>query len=133
GPAAYAARCARVVCAGARWAGRGVMVYTAVIIEGGLFPADLLDRLAEGSAPGQRPEDFGLPASARLSDEIQGAFSDARAFWDAFQRRLARPHESTFTLTRQAWVEPLLERLGWTLHPVRSRRAGDAVLQRPYN
>src|SRR5581483_693899 len=65
------------------------------------------------------PEDFvvdGKPAfTGRLADEMQAAFSDARSFWDAFQRRLLHSHESVTTLTRGAWVVPFLERLGFDL------------------
>lgn len=46
------------------------MSYVAVTVEGGLFPADLLERAASGDLPGQRPEDFGLKPSDRLSDQI---------------------------------------------------------------
>jgi hypothetical protein len=85
-----------------------------VVVEGGLFPADLLDRIARGdSSQGQRPQDFELSAGARLSDELQGAFSDVRAYFDAYARRRAHSHESDTTLTRQALVIPVLERLGF--------------------
>jgi hypothetical protein len=104
------------------------MAYVAVTIEGGLFPADLLDRVASGDLTGQRPEDFGFKSGHRLSDEMQAVFSDMRSFWDAFQRRLSFSKESSTTLTREAWVIPVLERLGYDL--VFQRRAamvgGDA-------
>jgi hypothetical protein len=89
------------------------MAYVAITIEGGLFPADLLDRLAAGVGDGQRAEDFGV--SGRLGDEVQSAFSDARTFWDFFTRRRAYSHESLTTLTREAWMIPLLERLDYRL------------------
>ncbi|MCL6622943.1 MAG: N-6 DNA methylase, partial [Syntrophobacterales bacterium] len=105
------------------------MAFTAISIEGGLFPGDLLERLAAGAeTAGQRPEDFGLPKGRRLSDEMQAAFADLRSLWDAFQRRLSFSKESSTTLTREAWVIPVLERLGYDL--VFQRRAalvgGDA-------
>lgn len=104
------------------------MAYVAVTVEGGLFPADLLDRVASGEVSGQRPEDFDLSRSQRLSDEMQAAFSDMRSLWDAFLRRLSFSKESSTTLTREAWAIPLLERLGYDL--VFQRRAaavgGDA-------
>ncbi|MEK6208035.1 MAG: type IIL restriction-modification enzyme MmeI [Chloroflexota bacterium] len=89
------------------------MAYTSIEIEGALFPSDLLDRIATGEADGQRVGDFGLPGGSRLSEEVQGAFSDVRAYWEAFQRRLARSKEAATTVTREAWVVPLLERLGF--------------------
>lgn len=112
------------------------MAYVAVDVQGGVFPPDLLDRIAAGTAPRQAPADFGL-GGARLSDEIQGAFSDARSFWDAFNRRRLHSRESVTTLTREAFVIPFLERLGFDLRYQRgaaqaggegyaiSHRAGD--------
>ena len=106
------------------------MSYVAVAIEGGLFPADLLERAAAGDLPGQRPQDFGLGQGERLSDAIQAAFSDARAYWDAFQRRLAHSSESRTTLTREAWVIPLLKLLGFDR--VQYQRASLQVGEDPF-
>jgi len=112
------------------------MAYVAVDVQGGLFPPDLLDRIAAGTVPCQAPADFKL-GNARLSDEFQGAFSDARSFWDAFNRRRPHSRESLTTLTRETFVIPFLERLGFDLRYQRgaaqagsesyaiSHRAGD--------
>ncbi|HWQ27743.1 MAG TPA: hypothetical protein VNN12_01820, partial [Dehalococcoidia bacterium] len=78
-----------------------------------LFPPDLLDRIAAGEVDGQRPADFGLDGTKRLSEETQSAFSDARARWDAFQRRLHRAPDRATTLTREDWMVPFLELLGF--------------------
>ena len=88
---------------------------TVIRIEGGLIPADILEQIASGEAPGQRPQDFGLPRTVRLADEIANAWSDARAYWKAFQRRLQRlaPDEPATTVTREQWVIPLLGSLGY--------------------
>ncbi len=91
------------------------MPYVSVAVEGGLFPADLLDRIAAGdnNLPGQKTSDFGIDGSRRITDEIQSAFSDARSYWDAFQRRLERSHESRTTITREDWVAKFTELLGF--------------------
>lgn len=91
------------------------MQYISVAIEGGLFPVDILDRIAAGdsSLPGQKASDFGLDGSRRITDETQSAFSDARSYWDAFQRRLERSRESRTTITREDWVTRFLELLGF--------------------
>jgi len=91
------------------------MPYVSVAIEGGLFPPDLLERIAAGdiSLPEQRANDFGLNGTRRLTDEIQSAFSDARSYWDAFHRRLERSHESRTTITREDWVAKFMELLGF--------------------
>ena len=65
------------------------MTYSAIEVEG-LFPFDLLERIAAGDGvPGQMPSDFGLSAGTRLSDELESAYSDIRAHWDAFKSRVA--------------------------------------------
>jgi len=88
---------------------------TAVHVEGGLLPGDLIARLAEGDLSGQTARDFGLPRGARLTDEIAAAWSDARAYWEAFQRRLRRLGENDPATgpTREQWVIPLLSALGY--------------------
>ena len=91
------------------------MGFVAITVEGGLFPADFLDRLAApDDLRGQKPADFGIN-TGRLSDHIQGAFSDARTYWQALHHRLARGKERPTTLTRDAFVLPLLESLDCTL------------------
>jgi hypothetical protein len=85
------------------------MAYTAINIEGGMFPPDLLDEIGAGEVTdGQKPADFGLSGNRRITDEIQSAFSDSRVFWDAFQRRLTRLNQNATTLTRQNWMVPLM-------------------------
>ncbi len=92
------------------------MAHVAVSIEGGLFTTDLLDVIAASprAVTGQRGPDFGLE-TGRMSDEIQAAFSDARKHWASFQSRLGYTKESLTTVTREAWVIPLCERLGYSL------------------
>ncbi len=91
------------------------MNFPSIHIEGGLIPADVLDAIAAGEMQGQAPTDFHLPRTARLTDEIAAAWADARAYWAAFQRRLLRLEDDdpATTDTRQQWIIPLLESLGY--------------------
>jgi hypothetical protein len=91
------------------------MAHLAITIEGGLIATDLIEQIAATpqDVPGQRPADFGL--DARLSDEIQKAFSEALIHWNAFNARIARGKESPTTITRETWILPLLEELGFSL------------------
>ena len=91
------------------------MAHVAIHIEGGIISGDLLERIATTpeSVEGQRPGDFGV--EGRLSEEIQGAFSDATTYWNAFQARLHRGKESATTITRETWALPLLEEFGYDL------------------
>jgi hypothetical protein len=114
--------------------------HVGITVEGGLLAADLVERIALGdeTVTGQKPKDFGLEAG-RLSAEIQAAFSDIRVFWDAFKRRRehaqppGRPAgpaaRGPVTLTREAWVIPLLERLDYAL---RFQRAGAQIGDQRY-
>jgi hypothetical protein len=88
------------------------MLYSAINVEGGLFPAELLDDIAAGTAT--LPEASALAGDGRrLTDDIQSAFSDARSYWDAFQRRLGRSNMNPTTLTRQDWMLKFLELIGF--------------------
>jgi hypothetical protein len=86
-------------------------------IEGGLFAADLIDQIGDGTVQGQKPADFKLSPRTYLTDEIAAVWTDARSFWTAFQHRLERlPQEDTGTsITRDQWMIPLLSLLGYEL------------------
>ena len=72
-------------------------------------------QMLEGSIKGQSPEDFGFNKTDKLADEIATAWGDAKAYWAAFQRALARLDEnnSATTITRELWTVPLLQSLGY--------------------
>src|SRR4051812_17916867 len=91
--------------------------FPSIRIEGGLLGPDILDQLLAADLPGQKPADFGLEARRNLTDEIAALFADARALWSLFQNRLARLREDDLatTVTRDAWVVPLLGLLGYEL------------------
>ncbi len=93
------------------------MAYTSISVEGGLFPIELLDQVGRGDSNvlGQRPEDFNLKPTSRISDETQSAFSAARDYWKAFQSRLEHSKESRTTITREDWVLKFLELLDFNL------------------
>ncbi|MBE9001429.1 restriction endonuclease [Nostoc sp. LEGE 12447] len=88
---------------------------TAIQIEGNLLAPDMTAQMLEGSIKGQSPEDFGFNKTDKLADEIATAWGDAKAYWAAFQRALARLDEnnSATTITRELWTVPLLQSLGY--------------------
>jgi len=85
-------------------------------LEGGLISADLIDQIADGSAPGQKPTDFGMPRGY-LSDEIAAAWSEARAYWSLFKGRAESLEESDIgtSLTRDRWLIPFFSLLSYEL------------------
>lgn len=91
------------------------IAFPSIHIEGGLIPSDLVEQIATGDFSGQSPEHFLLDPYTRLSDEIAGAWADARAYWHAFQRAIDRlpEHDTATTPTRQLWIIPLLYTLGY--------------------
>ncbi|MGJ5630118.1 Eco57I restriction-modification methylase domain-containing protein [Nostoc sp. CALU 1950] len=88
---------------------------TALQIEGNLLAPDMTAQMLEGKIKGQLPEDFGFNKTDKLADEIATAWGDAKAYWAAFQRALARLDEnnSATTITRELWTVPLLQSLGY--------------------
>lgn len=91
------------------------MGYTTIITEGGLLPADVLDVIASEDAPGQRAEDFGLERGRNLKDRIAAAWQAARGQWVLFQSYAddLRAGDAGTSVTRQRWVLPLLDVLGY--------------------
>jgi hypothetical protein len=97
------------------------MPYMAIHSEGGLIPYDLLEKIANEDAQGQKPGDFGLRKGRRLTDEISRVWSDAQDLWDIFKRRRDSVSEKDpygTTITRERWMLPLMsdpEMLGFDL------------------
>src|SRR4028119_975278 len=90
------------------------LTISGISIEGNLIAPDLTAEFLLGDIKGQNAVDFGLPKTQKLEDEIAVAWGDAKAFWMAFQRRLARldSKDAATSLTREYWAIPLLELLG---------------------
>lgn len=83
-------------------------------LEGGVLGPDVLDGLPD--LPGQAPKDFGLTGRRTVLDLATALWSDARSYWESYTRRLSHVGgDSVTTVTREAWVLPLLEALGYRL------------------
>lgn len=92
---------------------------------GGLLPRDLLDRVsvADSALPGIDPTDYGLAPGERLSDAVTRSWNRLQGVWDAFSKALASLPESEQTataLTRERWLRPLFEELGFAGLPTAS-------------
>ncbi len=89
--------------------------FTGIQIEGNLITFDLTTELLSNELKGQTPKDFGITQTNKLEDEIAIAWGDAKTYWAAFQRRLAKlaVTETGTSLTREYWAVPLLESLGY--------------------
>lgn len=93
------------------------MNLTAIRSEGGLLTPDTIGRILRGELGGQAPKDFGFRTPRELSDDIASAWGAASRYWAALQARLERlgPGQSATPATRETWLIPLLETLGYTL------------------
>lgn len=91
---------------------------SAITSVGGLLPRDLLDRVAAGDPklPGIDPTDYDLVPGERLGDAITRSWNRLQGVWAAFRQALAASPESEQTataLTRERWLRPLLDELGF--------------------
>lgn len=91
------------------------MLHPSIRLEGSILSADILDSIERGERSHQSPKDFGLDPTAKVKDEIADAWAAARAYWAAYQVKIARLREGATgtTETRNQWVVPLLGLLGY--------------------
>ncbi|HOU14101.1 MAG TPA: hypothetical protein PKZ84_13395 [Anaerolineae bacterium] len=90
--------------------------FTTIKTEGGILPADLLQRIAEGrDLEGLRPEDYHLFPGERLNEAISRAWNRCLGAWQAFDAQRARLPESDrgTSLTRERWLLVLFQELGY--------------------
>ena len=91
---------------------------TAVSTVGGLLPRELLDRVANNDPklPGLDATDFDLAPSERPRDAVTRSWNRLVSVWTAFRRAeetLANPEDKATRLTRERWLLPLLNELGF--------------------
>ena len=90
--------------------------FTTVKTEGGLLPADLLQRIVDGAdLDGLRPEDYHLLPTERLNEAINRAWNRCLGAWTAFdeQRQNLAASNTGTTLTRERWLLILFTELGY--------------------
>lgn len=92
--------------------------HVAITSVGALLPLDLLERVRSGgqALPGGKPGDYGLAPSERLNDQITRSWNRLQGVWQTYAKRLdALPEADTTatTLTREQWLRPLFDELGF--------------------
>ena len=92
-------------------------VFTTIRTEGGLLPADLLSRVAaqDKDLPGVRPADYHLVQGELIGERVTRSWNRLTGAWKAFTSALAALPETDAgtTLTRERWLLPLFEELGY--------------------
>ena len=92
--------------------------FTTVTSVGGLLPSDLLTEIASGSKDldGTSAESYGLVPGERLNDHITRSWNRLVALWPSFREQLVlvpASDQTATTLTRDRWLRPLLDELGF--------------------
>lgn len=91
--------------------------YATIRTDGGLLPADLLARIAEGdrSIEGLTPESYHLAKSERLNEAATRAWNRLQGAWEGFRAGMDKlPASDTgTTLTRERWLLILFQELGY--------------------
>lgn len=92
-------------------------VFTTIRTEGGLLPADLLARVAaqDRDVPGVRPTDYHLVQGESFGERVTRSWNRLTGAWKGFSSALASlpPNDPGTTLTRERWLLPLFEELGY--------------------
>ncbi len=83
------------------------LAYTAIRIEGGLLPAEELNRLTTLSTPEateQTEAHYDIPRGLKLRDELARACKIAQGLWHTFQQQRARQEAHPHDVTEFGWL-----------------------------
>ncbi|MDO9530030.1 MAG: N-6 DNA methylase [Syntrophales bacterium] len=96
---------------------RRVNLFTTIRTEGGLLPADLLQRIADGDGDieGLKPADYHLYPGEKLNEAINRSWNRLTGAWKSFKNALEKLSETDTgtTETRERWLLPLFQELGY--------------------
>lgn len=97
-------------------------LFTTIRTEGAILPADLLQRINDRDAQikGLTPEDYHLAGSLKVNEAINQSYNRMLSAWAAFQTALQNslPTDAGTTLTREKWLLPLFQELGYGRLPI---------------
>ena len=82
--------------------------FVALTLEGGLFPAEFLNKVAHCEAKHQRPEDYRLARGLQVREEIERAWRIAQAEWRVY-RDASRRADIAVPALAQDWLVRLLK------------------------
>ncbi|UGS38522.1 Eco57I restriction-modification methylase domain-containing protein [Capillimicrobium parvum] len=92
-------------------------LFQTIRTEGGLLPADLLQRVADGDSQldGLGTSTYHLAPNERLNERITGSWNRLRGAWSAFsaEREKLADSETGARITREHWQHVLFDELGY--------------------
>lgn len=103
------------------------MKYTCLNIQGNLISEDILQKIEEGVAEGQKPADFQLNSAANLREEMEYAWSRVKLDWSHFQDRADKlpDHDRFGTTLARKWMLQFFDTMGLDLQLQRTVVTGD--------
>ncbi len=94
-----------------------VFVYRHHLPKVGLLPADFLAELLapKTAIEGLAPVSYNLAESERISEQVNRSWNRLKGRWTDFKKAIAdkQPGESTTTETRDRWLHPIFQELGF--------------------
>jgi hypothetical protein len=102
-------------------------VFAALRIEGGILPAEFLQRVSALNAPAQKEPDYDIRKGLNLKDEIGRYWRIASAIWQDYRDQRQREDRKPDAVGVRGWLVPLLtEVLGYSdLQPGTTVTIGD--------
>ncbi len=92
-------------------------IFATIRAEGTLLPADLLQRIAEGDGDleGLKPNDYHLVGGQKVREAISSSWNKLLGVWNSFRAAVDKLPEKELgtTLTREKWLLPLFQELGY--------------------
>ena len=92
-------------------------IFTTVRTEGGILPADLLQRIvsADKSLDGLTPENYHLAPGEKINEAINRAWNRLQGSWESFRAAAEKlpTNDPGTSVTRERWLLPLFQELGY--------------------
>ena len=103
------------------------MKYTTINIQGNLISEEILHKIENAEAQGQKAADFGFEPGTNLRSEIEYAWSRIKLDWKHFSSKAENlpPSDPYGTTLSRRWMEQFLSSLGFTLNQQKSGLQGD--------
>lgn len=102
--------------------------FDALAIEGGLFTADWLGKIASFGAPMQAEADYGVRAGFTLREEIALAWRAAQALWVQFAAARGSADHDSLAVSQRFSSELLKQAFGFSLHAATNPQEADGRL-----